>query len=261
MRPWILEEVNYGHVKANPYHVAVLPMGATEPHNLHLPYGTDTYQVNAIARRACAEATAKGAKVVMLPAIPYGTETNMMTFPLAMNVLPSTLLAVFRDLIDSLGRHNVRRLVILNGHGGNDFKPFLRELYGRAGVHLFLCDWFRGLSADAHAEIFETRDDHAGEVETSLMLHIAPNLVARDTETGALKADAGATRSTRLPSINKGWLSITRPWHLLTTNSGSGNPMKATAEKGKAMMDLLVSRLTESLVELSAAELDEKFPY
>ena len=70
MRPWILAEANYGFVKDNPYQVAVLPMGATEPHNLHLPYGTDTYEGRAIAERACAAAWEQGAKVVMLPAIP-----------------------------------------------------------------------------------------------------------------------------------------------------------------------------------------------
>ena len=55
MQPWRLDELNYGQVKANPsFEVAVLPLGATEPHNLHLPYGTDTFQVEVIAARACA---------------------------------------------------------------------------------------------------------------------------------------------------------------------------------------------------------------
>src|ERR1043166_4204925 len=99
MRPYILWEANYAYTKANPYSVAVLPMGATEPHNLHLPYGTDTFEVETIAHRACEAAFKMGARVVVLPAIPYGTETNMMRFPLAMNLNPSTLMQVIADLV------------------------------------------------------------------------------------------------------------------------------------------------------------------
>ncbi|MBW3539749.1 MAG: creatininase family protein, partial [Planctomycetes bacterium] len=86
MRPWILAETNYGYVKEHPYELAVLPLGATEPHNLHLPYGTDTYEAEAVGSRACEAAFERGARVVLLPTIPYGTETNQLAFPLAMNV-------------------------------------------------------------------------------------------------------------------------------------------------------------------------------
>ena len=66
MRPWILSEANYGYIKENPYDVAVLPMGATEPHNLHLPYGTDHYEAEDIGSRVCEAAYKQGAKVVLL---------------------------------------------------------------------------------------------------------------------------------------------------------------------------------------------------
>jgi creatinine amidohydrolase len=74
-------------------------------------------------------------------------------------------------------------------------------------------------------------------------------------------ADAGAVRPTKFEAINRGWVSITRPWHLLTTNTGAGNPHAATAEKGQQLVDTIVSRLADFLVELSAAKLDEKFPF
>ena len=80
MRPWILSETNYGFVKDCVYDVAVLPMGATEPHNFHLPYGTDTFQADAIGSRACEAAWNRDAKVIMLPPIPYGTETNPVSY-------------------------------------------------------------------------------------------------------------------------------------------------------------------------------------
>ncbi|GAB4157626.1 MAG: creatininase family protein [Planctomycetaceae bacterium] len=260
MREWILAETNYGYVKDHPYEVAVLPMGATEPHNLHLPYGTDTYQSVAIAERACETAHNRGAKIVMLPAIPYGTETNLREFPLAINLQPSTLQIVLRDIVDSLAQSGVFKLLILNGHGGNDFKPLLREWYGETAVHVFLCDWYRGMSADKQREIFEDAGDHAGEMETSLMLAYFADLVSTDND-GKLNADDGTMNATRFNAINQNWVSITRPWHLLTANSGAGNPHPATAEKGYRLMDILVERLSDFLVELSAAEIDERFPY
>ena len=128
MHLWNLSETNYGQIKARPFEVAVLPMGATEPHNLHLPYGTDTYQVETVGQLACEKAHGRGARVALLPAIPYGTETNQMRFPMAMNLDPSTLARVIADLVDSLATHGVMKCVLLNGHGGNDLKWVLREL-------------------------------------------------------------------------------------------------------------------------------------
>ena len=260
-RPWLLSEINYGYVKEHPYELAVLPMGATEPHNLHLPYGTDTFEGEGIASRACELAWQRGARVVMLPAMPYGTETNMLEFPFAMNVNPSTLTRVIADLVDSLAKHQVLKLVILNSHGGNDFKPVLRELTAKTPVKLFLCEWYRGMAADFAKQIFERPDDHAGEMETSLIQFLKPHLVATDPTTGKLTADDGSVAKTRFTAVNDGWVSITRPWHLLTTNSGSGNPHSASAEKGRTFFEAVSERLASFLVDLSASPLDERFPF
>ena len=97
-------------------------------------------------------------------------------------------------------------------------------------------------------------------METSLIMAYFPHLVAQKPD-GRLDADEGATADTRFEAVNRGWVSITRPWHLLTTNSGAGNPHPATAEKGRRMMELLVERLSAFLVELSTAEMDQTFPY
>ena len=259
MRPWLLSEVTFDHIRSFSYEVAVLPLGATEPHNLHLPYGTDTFEAECVGERLCRRAFEQGARVILLPAIPYGTETNMRQLPFAMNVMPSTLFRLLRDLVDSLVQTGIRKIVLLNSHGGNDLKPFLREMYGATPAHLFLIDWFRVL-ADVAAEIFDEPDDHAGEMETSLMLAHRPDLVARD-DAGRLRADEGAPRQARFPAIENKWVSITRPWHLLTTATGCGNPHAATAEKGEAFLARLEERLVPFLVALSSDELDATFPY
>jgi creatinine amidohydrolase len=255
MRPWLLSELNYGHVKSNPpAEVAVLPLGATEPHNLHLPYGTDTYQVEVIAARACEKAHERGARVVMLPPLPYGTETNQMRFPLAMNLNPSTVARVVTDLVRSLEVHGILKCVIVNGHGGNDLKWLLRELHGATSVHLFLCNWYK-VASDHHKTIFDDAGDHAGELETSMGLAHFPGLVAMD------QADAGSMARTRFEAVNRGWVEITRPWHLLTTNSGAGDPRPATPLKGEQLTDAVVERIAGFLTELAASPIDGKFPY
>ncbi len=259
MNPWRLSEVNYGFTKKHRFEVAVLPLGATEPHNLHLPYGTDVFEAEIIGDHICAEAHRLGARVVLLPTVPYGTETNLQAFPLAMNLNPSTLFRVVEDLTASLEKSGIRKLLLLNSHGGNDFKPLLREMYGRCGVQLFLCNWYQ-IIADQYDAIFKYRDDHAGEMETSFALAYFPQLVGRHPD-GSLTADEGRPRPMRFRALENGWVSITRPWHLLTTNAGSGDPHAATAEKGRRLMELLVARLAEFLVELSAAEIDERFPF
>jgi creatinine amidohydrolase len=259
MRPFKLVELNYAQVKEMQFEVAVLPMGATEPHNLHLPYGTDWYEGTTVGEHICRRATELGGKVVLLPTMPYGTETNQMEFPLAMNVMPSTLGQVITDLVASLAKHGIHKVMLLNSHGGNDFKPLLRELHGQFGSQLFLCNWYQ-VATDKYFEIFDNKDDHGGEMETSVMLAYYPQLVAKNAD-GSLAADDGAVRPTRFAAVNQGWVQITRPWHLLTTNSGSGNPHKSTAEKGKQLMEIIAERVGTFLAELSAAPIDKQFPF
>ena len=259
MRPWKLAETNYGTVRQQEYRVAVLPLGATEPHNLHLPYGSDVFEGDLVGEKLCEAAWQRGAKVMLLPTIPYGTQTNQQAFPFAMNLNPSTLAAVIADLVETLVRQGILKIVLLNSHGGNDLKGVLRELYGKSPAKLFLCNWYQ-VFLDVYHEIFRERDDHAGEMETSLALAYWPELVAR-REDGTLTADEGRKAQGRFEALEQGWVSITRPWHLLTTNGGAGNPHAATAEKGRRLIELLVQRLATFLVELSTAELDERFPY
>ena len=259
MREWILAEANYGQIKETTFEVAVLPFGATEPHNLHLPYSTDTLEGDAIGRAICEEAVARGASVVLLPTLPFGTQTNMRHLPLAMNLNPSTMLRIVEDLVQSLVNSGVRKVVLLNMHGGNEFKSIVRELSGRLDVHLFICNWWEVLS-DVYDTIFEVPEDHAGEMETSVALACFPDLVARKSD-DTLAADDGTTRSFQFEAMQRGWVKTSRAWHLLTSNTGAGNPHHATREKGERAIDLLVARLSPFLVELSKANVSEPFPF
>jgi creatinine amidohydrolase len=259
MRTWVLAETNYQYTKHHTYEVAVLPLGAIEPHNLHLPYGIDMFEGTIVGEKICEVAHQRGANLVLLPTIPYGTQTNMYAMPLAMNLNPSTLNLVVTDLVESLVKSGIRKILLLNSHGGNEVKMILRELSGKTPAQLFLCNWYKAFG-DQYANIFDHPDDHAGEMETSFAMAFFPELINRRPD-GSLAADDGAAAEPRFEALRKGWVSITRPWHLLTTNAGVGYPHEATPEKGRRMMDLLIERLATFLVELSASPLDETFPY
>jgi creatinine amidohydrolase len=256
MREWVLSEQNYDFIRSQKWEVAVLPFGATEPHNLHMPYGTDVFQVEEIGDRACARAYQAGARVLLLPAIPFGVNTNHLQVPGAMvcSVTPTTLLAILSDLVEAFEKQGLRKLVLLNGHGGNELKPLMRQLHHRSKMFISLCDWFR-MVADVCPKIFSKPGEHADEVESSLGLAFFPELMKPEL------ADEGRVQPTGLDAINRGWISITRPWHLATTSTGVGDPRAATADKGTALMEVIVERLGDYLIQLARAPFHEAFPY
>ena len=101
-----LKYLSHKQVRENSWDLVLLPFGATEPHNLHLPYGTDIFQVEEIGRRGCVKANEKGAKALLLPAIPFGVNTNYYQIPggLTPGLKPTTLLAIIKDVATALSR-------------------------------------------------------------------------------------------------------------------------------------------------------------
>jgi creatinine amidohydrolase len=247
-RPYVLGETTWAEVRAAPFEVALLPWGATEAHNLHLPYATDTIETDAVAIGAAGHAWARGARVLVLPAVPFGVQTGQREIPFCLNMNPSTQAALIRDLLPSLRAHGVRKLVIVNGHGGNDFRQIIRELAPDAGLFLCQVHWYAAAPART---MFDEPGDHAGELETSVMLHVAPALV-RPLST----AGPGAARRFRIPALRDGVAWAPRRWIDVTDDTGVGDPAGATAEKGGRFMRAVVDRLGEFLVELAAADPD-----
>ena len=252
--PWNLEKITYKTVRENKYKVAVLPIGSIEPHNFHLPYGTDAINVKYIAEKMCERAYNNGAKVLLLPTIPYSVNSNMNEFPFAMNIDQSTVNQVITDLLVTLEKDGIEKLLVLNGHGGNRFEAWQRSMYGKTKIFITVMDWW----APAHKEekeIFEEGGFHANEMETSVDLVTVPELVHLED------ADDGETNETRFEAVNKGWAKITPPWHLLTKNTGWGNPKKGTKEKGEKFLEIVIERGSKFIKELSDEIVDEKFPY
>lgn len=254
MNHWRLQELTLTETKNHKYQVAILPIGSTEAHGHHVPYGSDAFHSTAIAERICAKASDQRPRILLLPTIPYGVQGNTMGFPLTINVHQDHLDAVVTDIIHSLEYHRIYKLVILNGHGGNDFKPLLRSLYDRTKVFVSLIDWWK-VGNDKIRELFENPGEHADELETSVGLALFGDLVHLE------RAGAGDARRSRFEAIDKGWVSIARPWHLVTKDSTLGDPRKATKSKGEAYLKIIVDRISMYVAELASSKTDAKFPY
>lgn len=249
-RPFILAEANWRTVKDEQFHTAVLPWGATEAHNYHLPYGVDNIQVKYVAERAVERAWQKGAKVVLLPGIDYGVNTGQLDVNLCMNMMPSTQLAILKDICDVLVRHNVQKLVILNGHGANNFVAIIRELaLLLPDLFVTAVNWYKAAPVK---DFFEEPGDHADEFETSCMMYIAPELVQPLHTAGD-----GATLNFNLKGYKEGWAWSQRPWTKITKDTGSGNPAKADPQKGKLFLEKTIENIGDFLHELSSRTIDQ----
>jgi creatinine amidohydrolase len=250
-RPYVLSDATWEDVRTASFEVAVLPWGATEAHNLHLPYGTDTIETEAVAIRAAGDAWSKGARVVVLPAVPFGVQTGQREIPLCLNMNPSTQMAVLRDLLPGLAMHGVRKLVILNGHGGNDFKQIIRELQPEAGLLLCQANWYSAVKPTA---FFDEPGDHAGELETSMVMHIAPSLVRPLSEAGP-----GSERRARIKALREGRAWAPRRWTAVSDDTGIGNPAASSAEKGERFLGAVARYIADFLVELDAADTEDLY--
>lgn len=250
-RPHVLKEACLGQAGGLDCDVAILPWGATEPHNFHLPFGTDTFQAECVAEEAARRAASRGARVTVLPAVPFGANAQQLGTPLTLNLNPSTQARILEDVVLSLEHHGVRKLLVLNGHGGNDFKQMVRELQPGSGVFLCCSNWWSILDASGY---FDDPGDHAGELETSVMLHLWPDLVRPLAEAGR-----GRARLFRLQGLRDGVAWAPRDWVRVTDDTGVGDPRAATSEKGARFFDDVCQTLSDFILELSHADVEDLY--
>lgn len=244
--PGVLEEQPWPVMRDGVWPVALLPFGATEPHNTHLPYGTDTILARAIAERVAAHCLTQGVRVAALPALPFGVNTTQLDLPFTLNVMPSTQLAILRDIVRSLEPHGVRALVLLNAHGGNELRALVRELQPETAIMLAIVHWWQA----ADQSVFDAPGDHAGELETAAMLHVAPHLVVADRTTWG----PGRANPSIFEGVQRGWAWMPRRWTQLTADTGVGDPQAATEDKGARFVAQAVQHIAGFCEQLASAD-------
>ena len=252
MRPYILAETNWEHLKDEKIELAILPWGACEAHNFHLPYGTDNIEADHIAAEAARIAWEKGAKVTVLPTIPFGVNTGQSDIYLDINLNPSTQMAILDNIIEVLNRQGVYKLLVFNSHGGNDFKTMLREL-GVKYPKMFLCssNWFQAMK---RSDYFINDGDHAEEMETSLIMFLRPDLVLPKEKWGS-----GRSKQHKIRSFAESWLWAERKWSSVTEDTGIGDPSLANEGKGANYFKDVTRKIGNVLLEI--CQLDTKDMY
>ena len=252
-RPYVLHEANYRQLKDHRPNVAVLPWGATEAHNYHLPHGTDVVEATTLADSAAAAAHAAGAKVIVLPPIPFGNNAQQLDQVCTISFRTATAAAILADVAHSLKSQGIDRLVLLNAHGGNDFKPLVRDIQSQFGMLVVLINFWQLVPEIAKAT-FDDPGDHAGELETSFLLHVRPEWVRME------QAGDGKTVPFRIEALKQPGVWTPRPWSATHPDTGCGDPSKATAEKGRRYFDAVSAAVADVLVALSKAKKGES-PY
>lgn len=246
-----LSVANYGSTRDVSYDLAVLPWGATEPHNLHLPYLTDAILSHDIAVDAAIIARDKfGIQTMVLPPIPLGAQNpGQRELKFCIHYRQTTQMAVLSDIVTSLTHQGINKLVIINGHGGNTFKGFIRDLAVDLPQMLIASsEWFKVAPAK---QFFDNPGDHADELETSVMMHYHPELINL--------ADAGAGTYTGFApdSLRNGTAWIPRNWSKVSSDTGIGDPRGATAVKGAAFSAVVAQRYAELFRDLVSSPLYE----
>jgi creatinine amidohydrolase len=236
--------------------IAILPVAAVEQHGPHLPLSTDAVINDAIVRAALARMGAAPIALV-LPAIEIGTSPEHATFAGTLSIDSRTLAEAWTDVGRSVARAGLRKLVIFNTHGGQKslVDQVAVRLRAELGMLVVRATYFAFGSPPGLFDGAElVHDIHGGEVETSLMLHLAPELVRKRELANFRGLPHELASKHRLLGAEKpigiGWLSQD-----LHPAGVVGNAARADAERGAAHLDYLAGRLAALLVEVAATPL------
>ncbi len=223
--------------------IVIVPVGSTEQHGPHLPVQVDALLAGEVARRTALR-VAEREPVVVAPTVWAGLAEHHMAYGGTITLDLPTFHAVLRCVCDSILRHGFRRILLLNGHGGNIAAMTVivgelrRELKAAIATATY---WTLPKAAEAFAGILDEQQNvrHACEAETSMLLHLKPELV-----------DAEAMRQVKAPTtspLHQGGVYRWQSFTAITESGVIGVPAAASAEKGEKLLDAAAAVLAEAL--------------
>lgn len=253
-RDYILGELTWPEAKKKftEVDVALLPVGAVEQHGPHLPLDADAYDAEHLAKKVAE--SCRDPKPIVMPLIPYGVSYHHEDFSGTVSISPETLSSIVYEAGMSIASHGVRKMVIINGHGGNSpALHFAAQMINR-DAHIFTCvDTGETSDPDIYAMVETPNDVHAGEIETSTTLAVRPELVRTDK----LKKFIPRFSNKYLDFTSKrsiGWYAMTSK---ISKTGVMGNPLKGSRDKGMRIWDVMIANLVEFVEDLKRMTLDE----
>ena len=238
--------------------IAVLPVAATEQHGPHLPLSVDTDLVDGVVN-ACLPHLASDAPVLFLPTQTVGLSPEHARFAGTLTLKPETVIRLWTDIGESVAASGVKKLVLLNAHGGqvSVMDIVARDLRARLGMLVYSVSWFNLPLTDAQGRdvnaLFSAQEHrfgvHAGDVETSMMLALRPERVLMDRAQDF--RSTSQDRAERFPILGNG-KSAKLGWQMQDYNphGAAGNAAAATADKGQALLDASGRALAQLLSEI-----------
>jgi len=249
----LLDQMTWPEVKdyLGKSNIAFVPVGSTEQHGLHLPVDNDWWTANEIAKRTSDRVSAKNISVVITHPVAYGVSPHHMVFPGTIALRIQTFIDVIKDVCLSLNKHGFRKIVIFNGHGGNDAALIVAvtELKEQIAGDVYILNWW-DLVID---EIKKTCDPpffHACETETSIAYALDQRV-----DRSKLKGEIPQLKPTFVkydflaggPRVH----AANPPMNKLSSTGSVGHPSKATKEKGEKMLSTVVDRAAEFVLEIA----------
>jgi creatinine amidohydrolase len=239
--------------------VAVLPVAAIEQHGPHLPMSVDTTLVNGVVNASLANLPAD-VPVLFLPTQQIGKSNEHIRFPGTLTLSAQTLISVWMEVGASVARSGIKKLVLLNSHGGqvSVMDIVARDLRSAHDIIVYQTSWYNLPLGDAVTSLFPPEEHrfgiHAGDMETSMMLALAPQLV--DMAQAKNFHNTSQDRAAKYPILGNG-TSAKLGWQMQDYNpqGAAGNAAAATAAKGCALVNAAGLQLAKLLQEVSSLPL------
>lgn len=236
--------------------VAILPVGAVEQHGPHLPLKVDTALVEGVVDAAL-PLMAADVPVLVLPTQAIGLSLEHEDYAGTLSLSPATLLAVWTELGGCVARAGVKKLLIFNAHGGNvsSMDIVARQLRMQCGLLVYHSSWFNLPQPAGVNEAFSAHEHrfgvHGGETETSMMLHLAPELVRMEHARNF--ASSSEVRARQFPILGNG-KSAKLGWAMQDYNpqGAAGNAAAADAQRGQALVQGAAASLAQLCAEIHA---------
>ncbi|HQY29871.1 MAG TPA: creatininase family protein [Thermomicrobiales bacterium] len=234
----LLTDCNPRELEERGIDTAILPIGATEYHGNHLPYGTDSIMAEGLSLRLAAEM----GHTVVLPPLAYGMSLHLLAWPWSLSLRPDTLQTVIIDIAESLLAHGITRLLVVSTHDGNPapIENAARELNDRHGMTVAMVRGWQETAARLLSSPWAIDEDHGGRSEMSVVLALRPEL--------ARQAEAIDVPNQRADEPLRVFGSFDR----VVPHGYSGKPSEGSAAEGEAVLDALAAHWGPFLRQLNA---------
>jgi creatinine amidohydrolase len=244
-----VQHLNGSDWKNRPFEKVILPLGSLENHGRHLPFGTDALTAYLVAL----DIAARLQNTVVLPPVNYGMSEHYKSFSFTVSLQFDTETAIIRDILESVYREGIRKVFIMNGHDGNIAPIEVAARTAKVAHSDFkivsLDAWWKMVGDVLPPDFFDVWNGlgHAGEGETSICLALFPELCDPSKAAGVVPHLP--------PHVDIKWT-----FNELTNVGASGDPTKASLEKGKKMREILVNTVVGILMDLDKNDWDYRSP-